>query len=415
MVSSQTVPAATTLTPKAEPATQLHFNRITSIDFLRALTMLLMIFVNDLWSLKGIPLWLEHVPADADGLGLADVVFPAFLFIVGMSIPYAIAARRKKGDDNLHLIKHIASRSMALLVMGVFLVNGENINAAATGLSRPLWNTLCCTAFILIWNVYPKTINPILKRTLQGIGAAVLLTLAFLFRGGDAEQADRFSTYWWGILGLIGWCYLASALATAFARKTAFLVGAWLFFVVLSLISTAGLLPKDGLLRIIPSAISGGTLTAFTMGGVLTTHIFQRFQKRGASNQLLVTLLVIGVSLIGLGLFTNQFWDVSKIRATAPWLFLCSGFTVLAFAGIYWLCDVKKKDNWFAFIKPAGTDTLLCYLLPYFAYAFVSFVGFSLPEIMVTGPSGLLKSLAFALLCIWITGLLAKRGVRLKL
>ena len=70
------------------------FQRIASIDILRAVTMLLMIFVNDLWTLKGIPLWLEHTQANDDGMGLADSVFPAFLFIVGLSIPYAIAARK---------------------------------------------------------------------------------------------------------------------------------------------------------------------------------------------------------------------------------------------------------------------------------------------------------------------------------
>ena len=58
-------------------------SRIHSIDVFRALTMLLMIFVNDLWTLKDIPEWLGHKPADVDGIGLADVVFPAFLFIVG--------------------------------------------------------------------------------------------------------------------------------------------------------------------------------------------------------------------------------------------------------------------------------------------------------------------------------------------
>jgi heparan-alpha-glucosaminide N-acetyltransferase len=71
--------------------------RLKSIDILRALTMLLMIFVNDLWSLSGIPEWLEHKAANVDGMGLADVVFPAFLFIVGLSVPYAIRARLKKG------------------------------------------------------------------------------------------------------------------------------------------------------------------------------------------------------------------------------------------------------------------------------------------------------------------------------
>ncbi len=67
--------------------TALNPARVGAIDILRALTMVLMIFVNDLWSLTGIPAWLEHVSPGADGIGLADVVFPVFLFIVGMSLP----------------------------------------------------------------------------------------------------------------------------------------------------------------------------------------------------------------------------------------------------------------------------------------------------------------------------------------
>src|SRR3990170_1575719 len=89
---------------------------IASIDILRALTMVLMIFVNDLWSLKDIPLWLEHVPRDADGMGLADVVFPAFLFIVGMSLPFAVSSRAKKGDSDLRIAWHIIVRSVSLII-----------------------------------------------------------------------------------------------------------------------------------------------------------------------------------------------------------------------------------------------------------------------------------------------------------
>src|SRR5687768_3748868 len=126
--------------------------RITTIDILRALTMVLMIFVNDLWSLTNIPAWLGHVPSGVDGIGLADVVFPAFLFIVGLSIPYAMENRRKKGDSDWDLVKHVLWRTLALLVMGVFLVNGETFNANATGMARHFWNPICCLCFILIWN-----------------------------------------------------------------------------------------------------------------------------------------------------------------------------------------------------------------------------------------------------------------------
>ncbi len=119
--------------------------------------MLLMIFVNDLWSLAGIPEWLEHKAADVDGMGLADVVFPAFLFIVGLSVPHAIRARLKKGDSKLLIFRHIAERTLALLVMGVFMVNIESIDRDALIISKPIWQILMTLAFFLIWNRYPKT------------------------------------------------------------------------------------------------------------------------------------------------------------------------------------------------------------------------------------------------------------------
>ena len=67
--------------------------------------MVLMIFVNDFWTLTGVPYWMEHRKHGVDGIGLSDVVFPAFLFIVGLSLPYAISNRRKKGDTDWQLVK----------------------------------------------------------------------------------------------------------------------------------------------------------------------------------------------------------------------------------------------------------------------------------------------------------------------
>jgi len=72
--------------------------RLHSIDIFRAITMLFMIFVNDVSSVKNIPAWIDHVDANADGLGFADTVFPAFIFIVGLSLPFAIKNRLKKDE-----------------------------------------------------------------------------------------------------------------------------------------------------------------------------------------------------------------------------------------------------------------------------------------------------------------------------
>ena len=181
----------------------INQNRVVSIDILRALTMTLMIFVNDLWSLTGIPVWLEHTAAADDGMGLADTVFPAFLFLTGMSVPLAINYRRSKGDDNQKIIFHIILRSIALLVMGLFLVNGEYINEASTGMKRVVWNSICCTCFILIWNAWPAKTNKWIVWSLKAIAILVLLFLAWIYRGGEGKEISGFTTWWWGILGWI--------------------------------------------------------------------------------------------------------------------------------------------------------------------------------------------------------------------
>jgi heparan-alpha-glucosaminide N-acetyltransferase len=385
--------------------------RVDSIDSLRAVTMVLMIFVNDLWSLTDIPLWLEHVPGGVDGMGLADGVFPAFLFIVGMSLPFAVNARRQKGDSDLALVGHILLRSVALLVMGVFLVNGESIDEAATGMHRLVWNVLACVAFVMIWNAYPRAANKWVVWGAKLLAISLLVGMAVIYRG---EEGSRFATHWWGILGLIGWSYLAAALVTVFARnRIVVLVTAWIGFSALSLVAAAKLLPEA--VSFIPSAISHGTMAGLTMGGVVIATLFQHYRQRGENQRMTLVFVVISLVLIGLSMYTRTFWGLSKLAATPAWLFLCSALTILAFTAIYWLVDVAGKANWFAGIKPAGTDTLLCYLIPYFAYAFTTLLDIHLPDWLLTGAIGLTKSLLFALLCVWITRLLNKAGVRLKL
>lgn len=389
--------------------------RIASIDVLRALVMVLMIFVNDLWSLKNIPGWLEHVERGVDGIGLADTVFPAFLFIVGMSLPFAIDHRRRKGDTEPQLVMHVVTRTIALLVMGVFLVNGETINAAAMGIPKYLWYPLSCLCFILIWNVYPKSANKRLVFVAKGLGIVTLVTLAVLYKGGE-DGTERFAPQWWGILGLIGWAYLASGLITVFAKNNLYaILAGWAFFAVLSMVAKAGLLPDNPVVSAIPDAIRGGTLTGLTMGGVLTSLIFQHYRAKKNNKALTVLLIIFSAVLIALSMITRPYWKLAKLGATPAWLFLCSAFTILAFLVIYWLVDMGRKASWFNIVKPAGTDTLLVYLIPYFMYSAVAVTGLSLPDALLSGGIGLFKSFLFALLCVGIAGWLNKAGVKLKL
>ena len=184
--------------------------RLSSIDVFRAITMLLMIFVNDLWSLHDIPEWLEHTHANDDGMGLADTIFPAFLFIVGLSIPFAIQSRQSKGQSPSSTAFHILLRSLALLVMGVFHVNLEDYSNLAI-IPRPIFQILITIAFFLVWLDYPETMKKAKKNLLKGLGIALMVVLAILYKGDHDGTIVWMRPQWWGILGIIGWSYLLAA------------------------------------------------------------------------------------------------------------------------------------------------------------------------------------------------------------
>ena len=392
--------------------------RLASVDILRALTMLLMIFVNDLWSLTNIPGWLEHTQAAEDGMGLADTVFPAFLFITGMSIPLAVAHRRSKGDSNSQILTHILLRGIALLVMGVWLVNGESINEAATGMKRVFWNMICWGCFIILWNAWPEKVNKKILTALKVIAVVVLIILAWIYRGsGHDGQITRFEQHWWGILGLIGWAYLVSAVIyTLSNNKVVVILVAWLLFNVLCIGSHDGWFSSLPFVKTILSPIGGGAMTAFVTGGALTTMIFLGYRNKEENGKMFLTLFVSAVLLIGVGFYLRQFWGgISKIRATPSWVLICSGITIIMFLFIYWIADLNSKAKWFAIIKPAGTNTLTCYMLPYYAYAVVVLLHLILPAALLNGGIGLIKSFLFSLLMVVLAGVFGKWGLRLKL
>jgi hypothetical protein len=300
--------------------------------------------------------------------------------------------------------------------MGVFLVNGESINGEATGMPGYVYYSLSCLSFILIWNLYPRNANKYLVATSKGIGIVILVILAYIYRGGEDGQIERFAPHWWGILGLIGWAYLASGLITVFSKNNFLaILGGWLFFCILSMVSKAGYIPHDSFISFIPSAILGGTLTGLTMGGVLISTIFKYFRKKKDNLNMTIVFLAFSILMIGLSVLTRPYWKLAKLGATPAWLFLCSAFTVLTFIAVYWLADVKGKSGWFKIIRPAGTDTLLCYLIPYFVYAILRATHFHWPEPIITGGVGLLKSFLLAILCVNIAGWLNKAGVKLKI
>src|SRR5271166_5479084 len=112
---------ATEWRPAAKPG------RIISIDALRGLVMFMMIFVNDLAGAgKVVPDWMVHFSDrhhGGSGMTFVDLVFPAFLFIVGLSIPFALGGRLTKGEPVWRVFGHVTIRTILLLFIGILMVH----------------------------------------------------------------------------------------------------------------------------------------------------------------------------------------------------------------------------------------------------------------------------------------------------
>jgi heparan-alpha-glucosaminide N-acetyltransferase len=386
--------------------------RFKSIDILRALTMLLMIFVNDLWTLTDVPEWLGHKGAREDGLGLAEVVFPAFLFIVGLSVPHAVRARIKKGDSTLQILWHITERTMALLIMGLFMVNLENIDRSQLLIAKPYWQFLMTLGFFLIWNHYRgKVFGVIPKDVLRVTGMAILIFLAVIYTGQGRDGSPQWMRiHWWGILGLIGWGYLLCVLVYLVLRdRPIWIVLACLLLYLLNInefVTIFGVKFK---------LVVGASNHASVMSGVMVTVILIWLNEKNRLKYLIPILLGISAILFLFGFLTRPEWGISKIRATPSWTAICAGISIGAFILLHIIADRMKLTRWADIIAPAGTSTLTCYLVPYYVYAIFAITGIHLTGFIVTGMVGILKTFIFSLLIIWLTGLLARLNIKLKI
>src|ERR1700723_2328576 len=115
---------------------------IASIDIFRGLTVLVMIFVNDVSSVHGLPWWTYHAHAEQDAMTYVDMVFPFFLFIVGMSMPLAINRRLEKNPSIDFIWLHLLARSAGLAVVCFILANAEKAKSVRMGLNPNVWALL---------------------------------------------------------------------------------------------------------------------------------------------------------------------------------------------------------------------------------------------------------------------------------
>jgi predicted acyltransferase len=394
------------------PAFQLQPSRVRSIDIFRGVTMLVMIFVNDVSGVKGLPWWTYHMDPNLSGMTYVDVVFPAFLFVLGMSIPLAIRKRLEHGDSMLQLWKHILSRSFSLIVLGLVLANAWNVDAGSTHVPSRVWPATALIGAILFWLVYPPTPGRQgLYRARKYTGLFLLVLMLALFRRKTATgQVAWIDFSYWEILGLIGRTYLAVCILYIPLRKKQWAPVALLVLLTAwNVASRVGLPPVQ---RVVPYWLwpfDSGELPSVAMAGIVCSSIFVNRESWSVQVKAMLALAYAAV-LFAAG-FAFRFLGISKNAATPTWCLWSSGISVVLFLAIYYLADVRRWQRWAAIVKPAGSNTLLTYLLPDLFY----FSGLYMLLPAAYGWPGVLRSAVFTLFILLVSSLLTKKGIRMQL
>lgn len=389
----------------------LYNQRIISIDALRGITIFVMIFVNELASIQNVPQWMKHMPADADAMTFVDLVFPAFLFIVGMSVPFAFNARLIKGDTPKVIWTHTLKRALALIIIGVYMVNAEyGYDASKMIIAPAFWGLLAYSMPIPIWNKYPKDFSVLLKYILQYGGMLVLIALYFLYVQEETGEIG-ITPKWWGILGLIGWAYLISVIYYWLVSGRLWAMIA--FLVVCVIANTANL--TEGL--VLPEWLGfiAGHLThaSLVASGIIISLLFFDRKIENKINWPVIGFIVL---FFAVGFFLRPYYGISKIHGTPSWTMLSAGICTVLFYFLYWLMEVKKQTKWSDFFMPAAANPLLIYILPgviyYFCKAFNIHI---IPGYFREGVPGILWALVFSIIMLYVMKIFNRFKIQLHL
>lgn len=282
--------------------------RLLSLDAFRGLTVAGMILVNNPGDWGYIYAPLEH--AAWNGWTPTDLIFPFFLFIVGVSITFALGgAKDERGTGQGNVVRKIVKRSATLFLLGLFL------------------------------NFFPK-FDPTTVRilgVLQRI-ALVYLACSLIFLRTTPRQQGYLLTAL-----LVGYWLLmtiAPVPGVGYANlEPETNLAAWLDRIILTpahVYKPAKIWDPEGLLSTLP-AIGTGLI------GVLTGTWLRRTDVPAAER--VAWLFAVGCLTTLAGLIGDGFFPINKALWTSSYVLLAGGLAMLSLAMFYWLIDVQGRER----------------------------------------------------------------------
>jgi len=408
--------------------------RLTSIDALRGFVLFMMIFVNDLAGAGSIvPDWMVHFSdrhRGGSGMTFVDLVFPAFLFIVGMSVPFALGARIEKRQPVWKILGHVGIRTVSLLIVGILMVH-ETPDTRALGWSGNWWCVLMYLSAIAAFCSFspPGAVAESAthrwrdaNRCVRLAGLAALVWLAFAFRGEKGERIITLApfslnTQWYGILGLIAWAYLVACIVfLLFREQRTAILSCMVLLMCLFVADRSGAFEGLWLNKIVGIGETLGSQGAIAVGGLLLGSMLTAADLTGLKPRTRFTLGFI-TACAAAALLLNRAYGISKNNATPSWCLWACAITAALWYLLYVISDVRPIKSISHPLALAGHNVLLPYLISEMLPGLVQALGLggAYAHLAAYLPSAIGRSVMCAVLVLLVSVLLNRVGFQLKL
>ena len=328
-------------------ATNAREGRLVSLDVLRGLIVLGMIVVNIaayIYYVAHVPIYGGLLHASWQGFQVADLVFPAFIFIVGVSVALSVDKEKLNSGAKRAVYRKVVIRSLKLIVLGVVL---SNLYIWFYEVDLSQIRILGVLQRIGITYFVAMVLYLLVSRRVLAVICATILILywplvSLPFSGGDfnIDIAGANFVSWFDRTMLGNHAYVKGELGY----------------------------DPEGILSTLPA------IAQCVMGVLFGVWL----KMREKNNKTLVCIIGLGIIGMAAGLALGLVMPVIKDMWTPSYVFLSTGYTLLLFSIAYWVCEIENYQGLVArFFKVFGLNAIAAYTLHYV----LSFIIVSAPMI----------------------------------
>ncbi|MCE5310798.1 MAG: DUF5009 domain-containing protein [Acidobacteriales bacterium] len=273
--------------------------RLLSLDVCRGFIMASMIMVNNRGPAESYAP-MKHVPWH--GWAFADVIFPSFLWMVGVAMTLSFARRVERGDDRGKLLLHTLRRAALIFLIGLALNGFPYYNFTTIRIPGVLQRIAICYLIAAAIFLFTKLRGQVVALVTICVVYWMLMTLVPVpgCAAGTLEKDCNFARY----------------------VDSLFLSGhMW---------SATKVWDPEGLVSTLPAI-------ATTLFGILAGHLLRAAMSSEARA---AWMFIGGNALLFAGAFLGQWMPINKNLWTVPFALFMAGMSQLIFAACYWLLDV---------------------------------------------------------------------------